>query len=131
MIIDTLRLDEDTKRRLTSLKRRTGILQWNILGRWAFCISISSDHVISSTHDHPTSSVEMTWKVFAGQNSKVYEALVLQSHFFARKIGFTGSVHDTVSEHIRNGASILLTGKKAVNDCKSLLFGAVGELKSK
>ena len=121
MNIDTLRLDEDTKRRLTSLKRRTGVSQWNILSRWAFCTSIASGHVIGASKTGALSSVEMTWKVFAGQNGKVYEALALQSHFLAANAGFAGSLHDTVSEHIGNGASILMTGKASVRDCKSLL----------
>ena len=127
MNIETLHLDEDAKRRLTSLKRRTGISQWNILSRWAFCASIASDHVIGASKNGPLSTVEMTWKVFAGQNSKVYEALALQSHFLATKTGCTGSLHDTVSEHIGHGASILVTGKNSIKDCKSLLSKSASE----
>ena len=121
MNIETLRLDEDTKRRLTSLKRRTGISQWNIIGRWAFCTSIASGHVVGTSKNGPLSSVEMTWRVFAGQNSKAYEALALQSHFLAAKTGFAGPLHDTVSGHIGHGASILMAGKTSIKTCKSLL----------
>ncbi len=127
MNIETLHLDEDAKRRLTSLKRRTGISQWNILSRWAFCTSLASGHVVGALKNAPLSSVEMTWKVFSGQNGKAYEALALQSHSLAAKTGFAGSLHDIVSEHIGYGASILVAGKTSIRDCKSLLSRAAIE----
>jgi len=121
MNIETLHLDEDAKRRLISLKRRTGISQWNILSRWAFCTSLASGHVVGALNNAPLSSVEMTWKVFSGQNGKVYEALALQSQSLAAKTGFAGSLHDTVTQHIGHGASILMAGKTSIKNCKSLL----------
>ena len=121
MNVDTVRVDEETKRRLTTLKRRTGISQWNILGRWAFCASISSGYIVSRTEIGTLSSIEMTWKVFAGKNAKAYEALALLTHFTAENGGYRGSLHDTISAHIGHGASLLVSGGLSVKDCTQLL----------
>ena len=34
-----VRVDERAKNQLTTLKRRTGIKNWNVLCRWALCVS--------------------------------------------------------------------------------------------
>jgi Domain of unknown function (DUF1832). len=39
-MIKIVRVNEDCKERLITLKRYTGIQNWNVLCRWAFCISI-------------------------------------------------------------------------------------------
>ena len=39
-MIETVRISEKGKTQLITLKRRTGIQNWNVLCRWAFCISL-------------------------------------------------------------------------------------------
>ena len=36
-----IRLSNVEKNRLSRLKRKTGLSQWNILCRWAFCLSLA------------------------------------------------------------------------------------------
>ncbi|MBR8831353.1 MAG: hypothetical protein N5P05_002088 [Chroococcopsis gigantea SAG 12.99] len=64
--IDRFRLSEKAKEQLTRLKRVTKIDQWNILCRWAFCVSLSRPTPPPAINITTDSNVEMTWKVFGG-----------------------------------------------------------------
>ncbi|WP_303798345.1 DNA sulfur modification protein DndE [Alicyclobacillus macrosporangiidus] len=73
-----IRLSNKAKEQLIRLKAKTGIQQWNILCRWALCLSLSE---LSPPPDieHPAdSNVEMSWQVFGGEYQDVYEALIIQ-----------------------------------------------------
>ena len=75
-MIEHIRLSQRDKDQLVQLKRRTGIENWNVLCRWAFCTSLASDSIPPDTRIMSDSNVEMTWRVFGGQFHYVYEALL-------------------------------------------------------
>ena len=52
-----------------TLKRRTGINQWNILCRWAICTSLADGTQPEPLGYSKESNVEMTWEVFSGELS--------------------------------------------------------------
>ena len=79
MNVETIRLSESAKRQLISIKRRTGIDQWNTLCRWAFCISLAEKNRIGTHTSERSSNIEMTWKTFAGRHADMYEAIVRYS----------------------------------------------------
>lgn len=76
MAIEHIRLSQQAKEQLTRLKRWTGIQNWNVLCRWAFCVSLAEPTVPPKTKILIDSSVEMTWKVFGGSYQDVYLALL-------------------------------------------------------
>ena len=76
MSLDYIRLSHDSKERLVRLKRKTGIENWNVLCRWAFCLSLAEPSVPPDRKVAADSNVEMTWKVFGGQQHDVYYALL-------------------------------------------------------
>lgn len=76
-MIDTVRLSEKARVQLLSLKRRTGLQHWNVLCRWAFCLSLSEPSVPPKEAIPADSSVEMTWRVFTGGQEDIYMALLL------------------------------------------------------
>lgn len=78
MILETIRLSEKEKQQLITLKRRTGIKNWNVLCRWGFCLSIAEPSVPPEETVPSDSSVEMSWKVFGGPHSEIYSALLKQ-----------------------------------------------------
>ena len=49
-MIETVRTSEKGKTQLITLKRRTGIQNWNVLCRWAFCISLKDPPPESMPH---------------------------------------------------------------------------------
>ncbi len=78
MIIKQIRLSNKAKDQLIRLKAKTGIQQWNILCRWALCLSLNDNTVPTNVENPPDSNVEMTWQVFAGDYADIYEALIIQ-----------------------------------------------------
>jgi len=75
-VIGHIRLSQHDKDRLILLKRRTGIENWNVLCRWAFCTSLATEGIPPNTKILSDSNVEMTWRVFGGQYHDAYEALL-------------------------------------------------------
>jgi DNA sulfur modification protein DndE len=131
--IDTVRLDAETKTRLSTLKRRTGIENWNILCRWAFCISVADASPIRGLRERGVGAVEMTWKTFAGDEEEVYRALIVQ-----RAMSDHGDVDRellgrTVRQHIARGAARLVgnRGLKSAKDLVDVALKAAGIKPSK
>ncbi|EBQ0422736.1 DNA sulfur modification protein DndE, partial [Salmonella enterica subsp. enterica] len=75
--IDSIRLSEKQKQQLITLKRKTGIENWNVLCRWALCISLAEPTIPPKENIPSDSNVEMTWRTFAGSEYRVYESIVL------------------------------------------------------
>ena len=78
MIIKQIRLSNAAKDRLSRLKGKTGIQNWNILCRWAFCYSLSEGTMPTDIKIDSDSNVEMSWLTFAGEYYELYEALMKQ-----------------------------------------------------
>jgi DNA sulfur modification protein DndE len=76
MPIEHIRLSQQAREQLIRLKRRTGIQNWNVLCRWAFCTSLGEEGVPPAAKIPADSSVEMTWRVFGGAYSDIYVALL-------------------------------------------------------
>ncbi len=76
MIIKQIRLSNSAKEKLSRLKGKTGIQNWNVLCRWAFCYSLKESSVPTDIEIDSDSNVEMSWFTFAGENHEIYEALI-------------------------------------------------------
>jgi DNA sulfur modification protein DndE len=76
MIMETIRLSQQSKDQLIKIKRHTGIEHWNVLCRWAFCLSLSEPSVPPPAKIPSDSNVEMTWKVFGGQYQEIFTVLL-------------------------------------------------------
>jgi DNA sulfur modification protein DndE len=76
MSIKQFKLSAQARDQLIRLKTRTGIGQWNILCRWAFCLSLWQPTPPTPIDLPSDSNVEMTWQVFGGEAHEVYLALL-------------------------------------------------------
>lgn len=76
MGIEHIRLTTTARDQLVTLKRRTGITQWNVLCRWALCRSLAEAAPPPAAKLVFDSNVEMTWRVFAGEYGDELLALV-------------------------------------------------------
>ena len=76
MAVEHIRLSQQAKDQLIKLKRVTGIEHWNVLCRWAFCLSLSEQSVPPIAKIPADSNVEMSWKVFGGRYAELYMALL-------------------------------------------------------
>lgn len=73
--VETVRVSQRARDILITLKRRTGIEQWNVLCRWALITSLSSGS-IPPQGPSADSNIEMTWKTFAGSISDELSTLI-------------------------------------------------------
>lgn len=75
-IVDVVRIDERAKTQLTTLKRRTGIKNWNVLCRWALCASLAESTIPADQDVGTMSNVEMSWSTFGGSSADIFAAIV-------------------------------------------------------
>lgn len=78
MIVKQITLSSQAKDQLIRLKGRTGIQHWNILCRWALCLSLRESSPPVDIDIPADSNVEMSWHVFGGEYHELYEALIIQ-----------------------------------------------------
>ena len=71
MIVRTVRLSQQAKDHLSRLKGKTGIKNWNILCRWAFCYSLSEKTIPTDVPIIADSNLEMSWYTFAGEYNEI------------------------------------------------------------
>lgn len=76
MIIKQIKLSAEAKEKLSRLKGKTGIKNWNTLCRWALCYSLSENTIPADIPINSDSNVEMSWYTFAGEHSEIYEAII-------------------------------------------------------
>ena len=78
MPIEHVTVSAKARDQLIALKRRTGIDNWNILCRWALCVSLAEPAPPADAKHPADSNIDMAWKTFAGQHDELYWAIVRQ-----------------------------------------------------
>ena len=126
MILKQIRLSNHAKERLSRLKGKTGIKNWNVLCRWAYCYSLKENSIPTPENIDGDSNVEMSWYTFAGEYSELYEALIIA---WCRKMDISTD-NETMAKyiklHIERGISYL-SGTNFIKDLDSLLkLGVMG-----
>lgn len=120
---EMLRLGADVRDNITTIKRRTGITNSNVVCRWALCKSLA-ESTVPTNPPSQDSAVEMTWKVFSGTAGDLYWWL-LKMHCHDRDIPLDeASLNSMLRAHIARGASYLV-GDKTMRDASSLALLAV------
>lgn len=126
MIVKQIRLSNRAKERLSRLKGKTGIKNWNVLCRWAYCYSLKENTIPTPENIDADSNVEMSWYTFAGEYSDLYEALIIA---WCKKMDISTD-NDTMAKyikmHIERGISYL-SGTNFIRELDDLLrLGAAG-----
>tara|TARA_B100000446_G_scaffold160898_1_gene160062 strand:- start:30 stop:404 length:375 start_codon:yes stop_codon:yes gene_type:complete len=123
MAIEHIRLSQQAKDQLIKLKRVTGIEHWNVLCRWALCLSLAEQSVPPQSKIPADSNVEMSWKVFGGRYADLYLALMRER---CVRDGL-GADPDTVAQqfrlHLHRGISYLAGNKdlRKIDDLVALV----------
>lgn len=78
MIVKQIRISLAGKEKLSRLKGKTNIQNWNVLCRWAYCLSLKENTVPTDIKIDSDSNVEMSWLTFAGEYHELYEAVLKQ-----------------------------------------------------
>lgn len=118
-MIETIILSERAKQQLSTLKKRTKLKNWNVLCRWAFCLSLSEPSKPPHEAVPSDSSVEMTWRTFAGRDDDTYWALLVAR---AKRDGVdlsSNSLNLYFRLHLHRGISFLTN--RVTEDIASLM----------
>jgi DNA sulfur modification protein DndE len=114
--VETVRISKQGRDQLIKIRRQTGIENWNIICRWALCVSLREPTPPAHPKEKLDGGVEMTWKVFAGEEAEILASLILLRR---GKDGFSED-HDGLSRclraHINRGLAYVSSGK----DTKSI-----------
>tara|TARA_Y100000588_G_scaffold66136_1_gene66406 strand:+ start:10786 stop:11154 length:369 start_codon:yes stop_codon:yes gene_type:complete len=121
MSIEIVRLSEKAKGQLITVKKNTKIDNWNVLCRWALMLSLKEESIPPHEDIVTNSNVEMTWKVFGGEFSGIYLAMLRQRI----KTDFGEIDEDELNYHFKlhlhRGISYLLSTSKSIDSMISLV----------
>lgn len=113
--VETIRISKQGRDQLIKVRRQTGIENWNILCRWGLVLSLREPTPPPMPRQKLDGGVEMTWKVFAGEEAELLGALI---NLRAQR---DGSGHDDeaaarcLRAHIHRGLAYLSSGKETKN----------------
>jgi DNA sulfur modification protein DndE len=78
MSLETVRISSHGREQLIRLKRHTKVENWNVLCRWAFCVSLAERTIPPPQTFKREAAVEMNWRTFGGPYHEIYFALLKQ-----------------------------------------------------
>jgi DNA sulfur modification protein DndE len=126
MSLKQFRVSAQAREQLIRLKTRTGIGQWNILCRWAFCLSLAQPTPPTPIDVPADSNVEMTWTTFGGDTHDLYLALLRER----RHRDGLGTSEDVLARqfrlHLHRGIGYLAT-PHSIRSIADLVRLAVGQ----
>ncbi len=114
-MIESIRLGKRAKNQLVSLKRKTGIANWNVLCRWAFSLSIREPSRPRKVSEPIEDGVEMTWRTFGGDNADIYEALIKMRCLTDDHEITPAVLSQQLRQHIYRGIGYLASSKQVTN----------------
>lgn len=123
MILKQIKLSQQERNKLIKIKSRTGLEAWNVICRWALCISLMDESVPFGPDVPSDSSVEMSWVTFGGENQEIYDAI------FRERCKKDGIENDPVAIgkyfrlHLQRGINALAakTGPASLGEMLSLV----------
>jgi DNA sulfur modification protein DndE len=109
--VETVRISKQGRDQLIKVRRQTGIEHWNTLCRWALVLSLREKTPPAVPRQKLDGGVEMTWKVFAGDEGELLSSLI---RLRSSKDDF-GTDPESLSQclraHLHRGLSYLASGK--------------------
>lgn len=123
--MDVVKLDKQSKERLSVLKRRTGIAHNNVLCRWALCRSLAEPTAPMRT-DGDEVALEIRWETFAGELAPVLEALMRERLLTDGIAPDETALDAALRLHVHRGIGYLF-GTRELSDIEALVRLALDE----
>jgi DNA sulfur modification protein DndE len=129
MIIKQFKLSSTAKDQLSRLKGRTGIKNWNVLCRWALCLSLREPTSPPDIEIPADSNVELSWQVFGGDYYEIYEALIIQRCINDGLDTDPATISKQFRLHLHRGISYLAATNfiKSSNDLLQLVISSTNQ----
>jgi len=114
--LDVLRTSTNVKNSLTRIKTLTGIPNWNIICRWAFCLSIKQT-ALPREVEEKLDGIEIDYDVLFGKNKPIYTQLLI-NNLVTHKVKIDKkNLTKYFYAHVNRGVNIIYTNKlKDISD---------------
>ena len=108
--IDLLRTSANVRNSLTRIKTITGIPNWNIICRWAFCLSLKQTSLPREV-DEKLDGIEIDYDTLVGKNKSVYTQLLI-NNLISHKVEIDKkNLTKYLYAHVNRGVNIIYTNK--------------------
>ena len=108
--IDVLRTSMNVKNSLSRIKTLTGIPNWNIICRWAFCLSIKQTSLPREVEEK-LDGVEIDYDTLFNKNKSIYTQLLI-NNLVTHKVEIDkNSLTKYLHAHVNRGVNIIYTNK--------------------
>ena len=110
LTIDILRTSSNVKSSLTRIKTITGISNWNIICRWALCLSLKQTSLPREVEEK-LDGVEIDYDTLVGKNKSIYTQLLI-NNLVANKVTVDKkNLTKYLYAHVNRGVNIIYTNK--------------------
>lgn len=116
--IDILRTSMNVKNSLTRIKSITGIFNWNILCRWAFCLSVKQTSLPREVEEK-LDGIEIDYDTLVGKNKSIYTQLLINNLVSHKEEINKKNLTKYLNAHVNRGVNIIYTNK--LKDISGLL----------
>lgn len=113
--IETVRISKQGRDQLIKVRRVTGIEQWNIICRWALCLSLREDTPPLPAKGRLEGGVEIQWKTFAGEYGDLFTALILNRLGRDGYADHEDGPSQSLRAHLHRGLGYLASGSEEKN----------------
>ena len=110
LTIDNLKTSTNLKNFLTRIKTNTGIANWNVICRWAFCLSLKQTSLPREV-DEKLDGVEIDYDILVGKNKTIYTQLLI-NNLITHKVEINKkNLTKYLNAHVNRVANIIYTNK--------------------
>ena len=108
--IDLLRTSANVRNSLTRIKTITGIPNWNIICRWAFCLSLKQTSLPREV-DEKLDGIEIDYDTLVGKNKSIYTQLLI-NNLISHKVEIDKkNLTKYLYAHVNRGVNIIYANK--------------------
>ena len=108
--INLLRTSASVRNSLTRIKTITGIPNWNIICRWAFCLSLKQTSLPREV-DEKLDGIEIDYDTLVGKNKSIYTQLLI-NNLASHKVEIDKkNLTKYLYAHVNRGVNIIYTNK--------------------
>ena len=110
LTIDVLKTSTNLKNFLTRIKTNTGIANWNVICRWALCLSLKQTSLPREV-DEKLDGVEIDYDILVGKNKTIYTQLLI-NNLISHKVEIDKkNLTKYLYAHVNRGVNIIYTNK--------------------
>ena len=110
LTIDILRTSSNVKSSLTRIKTITGISNWNIICRWALCLSLKQTSLPREVEEK-LDGVEIDYDTLVGKNKSIYTQLLINNIVTHNVAVDKKNLTKYLYAHVNRGVNIIYTNK--------------------